>query len=163
LGGRPAPCPVGWGEAAGRPSRACRARRVRAIAGSPDRVHERLLRHPPSRPHQLSQPGEGPWRRPDRRHQRRCERAPAQGSRAAAGPTGLPSRPPSVEPWVVLDRVLAVRLDAAGDVVMTTPALRALKRGGVRHLALLTSASGAAAAQLLPEVDEIIVHEAAWM
>jgi ADP-heptose:LPS heptosyltransferase len=81
----------------------------------------------------------------------------------AVGPVGLPPRPPSVEPWVGLERVLAVRLDAAGDVVMTTPALRALRRAGVHHLALLTSASGAAAAQLLPEVDEIIVHEASWM
>lgn len=85
------------------------------------------------------------------------------GVGAAVAPVGVPARPASVEPWAGVERVLAIRLDAAGDVVMTTPALRALKRAGIRHLALLTSTSGEAAARLLPELDEIIVHEAAWM
>ncbi|MCA1684637.1 MAG: glycosyltransferase family 9 protein [Planctomycetia bacterium] len=61
-----------------------------------------------------------------------------------------------------MGRVLAVRLDALGDVLMTTPALRALKGSG-RHLTLLTSPSGSAAAALVPEVDEVIVYEAPWL
>jgi ADP-heptose:LPS heptosyltransferase len=64
--------------------------------------------------------------------------------------------------WGSVTDVLAVRLDAMGDVLMTTPALRALKEGG-RRVALLTSPAGAAVADLVPEVDEVIVYEAPWM
>ena len=64
--------------------------------------------------------------------------------------------------WDRARRILCVRLDAMGDVLMTTPALRALKGSG-RHLTLLTSPSGAAAAALVPEVDDVIVHEAPWL
>ena len=64
--------------------------------------------------------------------------------------------------WNRARRVLAVRLDAMGDVLMTTPALRALKGPG-RSVTLLTSPSGAAAARLVPEVDEVIVYEAPWL
>ncbi len=62
------------------------------------------------------------------------------------------------------DNVLAVRLDSLGDVLMTTPALRALKesRRG-RRLTLLTSPAGAAAAALVPEVDRVLVYDAPWM
>lgn len=49
-----------------------------------------------------------------------------------------------------------------GDVLMTGPAIRALKAGGGR-ITLLTSRSGAAAARLLPEVDEIIEYQSPWM
>jgi lipopolysaccharide heptosyltransferase II len=60
--------------------------------------------------------------------------------------------------------MLAVRLDALGDVLMTTPALRALKAARPdRHLTLLTSRAGAAVAALVPEVDDVLVYEAPWM
>lgn len=66
--------------------------------------------------------------------------------------------------WREARRILAVRLDAMGDVLMTTPALRALKALPARpHLALLTSKAGAAAARLVPEVDEVLVWQAPWM
>ena len=47
---------------------------------------------------------------------------------------------------------------------MTGPAVRALRdsRPG-RRITLLTSPAGAAAAELMPEVDETIVYEAPWM
>ncbi len=64
--------------------------------------------------------------------------------------------------WGNAKRILAVRLDAMGDVLMTTPALRALKQGG-RHLTLLTSAAGAAVAELIPEIDDCIVYDAPWL
>ena len=61
-------------------------------------------------------------------------------------------------------RRLAIRLDAAGDVLMTTPALRALRaRRRDEHLALLTSPAGAEVAALVPEIDEVIVYEPPWM
>jgi lipopolysaccharide heptosyltransferase II len=70
----------------------------------------------------------------------------------------------STNDWSQAGNVLCVRLDALGDTLMTTPALRALKesRPG-RRLTLLTSPAGAAAAALVPEVDDAIVYEAPWM
>jgi lipopolysaccharide heptosyltransferase II len=75
----------------------------------------------------------------------------------------VPPRPPQVRPWKGLRRILAIRLDAAGDVLMTTPALRALRATGPERLTLLTSPSGAGMASLLPELDDVIVYEAPWM
>ena len=66
--------------------------------------------------------------------------------------------------WQTARRILAVRLDAMGDVLMTTPALRALAgEHGVREVTLLTSPAGADVAALLPMLSDVIVHEAAWM
>lgn len=66
--------------------------------------------------------------------------------------------------WRAACNVLCVRLDTIGDVVMTGPALRALKASVPgRRITLLTSPPGAAAAALLPEVDEAIAYEAPWM
>ncbi|HYE93612.1 MAG TPA: lipopolysaccharide heptosyltransferase II [Terriglobales bacterium] len=66
--------------------------------------------------------------------------------------------------WHAATRVLAVRLDTLGDVLMTTPAIRALKgRPPRRHVTLLTSGAGAAAARLVDEVDEVIVYDAPWL
>ena len=66
--------------------------------------------------------------------------------------------------WHRARRLLCVRLDSAGDVLLTTPALNALKEAVPgRHLTLLTSPSGAHAARLVTAVDEIIEFEAPWM
>jgi len=66
--------------------------------------------------------------------------------------------------WRTARRVLAIRLDAAGDVLMTEPALRALRHAiPGRTVTLLTSPAGEAAAALLPGVDEVLVYEAPWM
>jgi lipopolysaccharide heptosyltransferase II len=75
----------------------------------------------------------------------------------------VPRRPPRVRPWIGMQRVLAIRLDAAGDVLMTTPALRALRLTRPERLTLLTSTSGSAVAELLPELDDVIVYDAPWM
>jgi lipopolysaccharide heptosyltransferase II len=66
--------------------------------------------------------------------------------------------------WAAHDEVLCVRLDSIGDVLMTTPAIRALReqRPG-RRITLLTSPAGAEAARLVPEIDRTIVYEAPWM
>ncbi|GAA5512849.1 hypothetical protein Dcar01_01573 [Deinococcus carri] len=71
--------------------------------------------------------------------------------------------------WTQARNILAVRLDTLGDVLMTTPALRALKvsqpqNGQVqRRVTLLTSPPGAAVARLVPELDEVLVYEAPWL
>ena len=68
------------------------------------------------------------------------------------------------ERWSSARRWLAVRLDAIGDVLMTTPALRALRASGPgRHLTLLTSSAGGAVAALIPEVDAVIAYDPPWM
>jgi lipopolysaccharide heptosyltransferase II len=66
--------------------------------------------------------------------------------------------------WADASRILVVRLDALGDVLMTTPAFRALAQSGPDvRLTLLTSPVGAAIAPLLPEIDDVIVHDVPWM
>lgn len=68
------------------------------------------------------------------------------------------------DPWTYARELLCVRLDAAGDVIMTTPALRALKQAAPgRRITLLTSPAGAEAAALVPEVDRVIAYDAPWM
>ena len=66
--------------------------------------------------------------------------------------------------WSDVKRVLAIRLDSMGDVLMTSPALRAIREApGVELLALLTSPAGAAAAALIAEVDKVMIYAAPWM
>lgn len=66
--------------------------------------------------------------------------------------------------WRGARRVLAVRLDQLGDVLMTTPALAALREGlPAARLTLLTSAAGAALAPHLPMVDDVWTASAPWM
>ena len=66
--------------------------------------------------------------------------------------------------WAEARRLLAVRLDAIGDVLMTGPALRALREAVAgRRITLLTSRAGAEVARLMPEVDEAITYEAPWV
>jgi lipopolysaccharide heptosyltransferase II len=66
--------------------------------------------------------------------------------------------------WHRARKLLCVRLDSAGDVLLTAPALHALKEAVPgRHLTLLTSPSGAHAARLVAAVDDIIEFDAPWM
>jgi heptosyltransferase-3 len=58
-------------------------------------------------------------------------------------------------------RVLAVRLDSDGDVLLTGPAVRALAQTAL-GLDLLVCPAGRAAGQLLPGVDEVLVFDAPW-
>ena len=77
----------------------------------------------------------------------------------------MPPRPePAAAAWSQARRVLAVRLDNIGDLLMTTPALAAIRDSlpGV-HLALLASRAGAQLQPHLDMVDEVIAHEAGWV
>jgi lipopolysaccharide heptosyltransferase II len=66
--------------------------------------------------------------------------------------------------WSHVRNLLCVRLDNLGDVLMTTPAFRALKHSlpGCR-LTLLASRAGVPAAPYIPEIDETIEFHAPWM
>jgi lipopolysaccharide heptosyltransferase II len=67
-------------------------------------------------------------------------------------------------PWQRARRILCVRLDSLGDVLMCTPAMRALHRAVPgRTLTLLGSPSGAAAQPCIPELDDAIAWSAPWV
>jgi ADP-heptose:LPS heptosyltransferase len=61
-----------------------------------------------------------------------------------------------------MTRVLAARCDSLGDVLLTGPALRAV-RAGSSHLTLLCGPRGAPAARLLPDVDAVHVWHTPWI
>jgi ADP-heptose:LPS heptosyltransferase len=65
--------------------------------------------------------------------------------------------------WHEVKNLLCVRLDSLGDVLMTTPAMRALRQTFGCRLTLLTSPAGAALDGLLPEAHEVLVWRAPWM
>ena len=58
-------------------------------------------------------------------------------------------------------KTLVVRLDSAGDVLLAGPAVRAAAAGS-DEVTLLCGPQGAAAAELLPGVDDLIVWESPW-
>ncbi|NTV11621.1 MAG: lipopolysaccharide heptosyltransferase II [Zoogloea sp.] len=66
--------------------------------------------------------------------------------------------------WLSARRILAVRPDNLGDVMMTTPALRALRESAPgRQITLLASPSGAAAVPFVPEIDAVLTAAVPWM
>lgn len=79
-------------------------------------------------------------------------------ARARAAPT-LPD-----PAWRDARHVLCVRMASLGGVLRCTPALRALRKGAAgRRLTLLTSTSGAAVAPFVPDIDDVIACDGAWM
>jgi lipopolysaccharide heptosyltransferase II len=66
--------------------------------------------------------------------------------------------------WSAARRLLCVRLDNLGDVLMTTPALRALRQSlSGCEITLLGSYAGAKASVHIAEIDDAIAYEAPWM
>jgi lipopolysaccharide heptosyltransferase II len=65
--------------------------------------------------------------------------------------------------WAGMRNLLCVRLDSIGDVLMTTPAIRACRETFGCRVTLLTSHAGAAAGRHVPEVDDILSFAAPWM
>jgi ADP-heptose:LPS heptosyltransferase len=57
---------------------------------------------------------------------------------------------------------LVVRLDSMGDVLVCGPAIRAVA-AGARMVSVLAGPLGAAAARLLPGVDDVLVWECPWI
>jgi ADP-heptose:LPS heptosyltransferase len=66
--------------------------------------------------------------------------------------------------WKRVRNILVVRLDSLGDVLMTTPAFRAVKETfDSARITLLTSTIGAAAYDYIPHIDEVMVFDAPWI
>lgn len=61
-----------------------------------------------------------------------------------------------------MTHVLLVRLDSEGDVLLTGPAVRAVAADSAR-VSFLAGPRGAAAAALLPGVDEVMTFRAPWI
>ena len=68
------------------------------------------------------------------------------------------------EEWQHARRVLAVRLDNLGDVLVATPAIHAIRESlPGAAITLLASPVGAQAGRLNPDVDDVLVYSAPWM
>lgn len=65
--------------------------------------------------------------------------------------------------WSECRHILCVRADNMGDVIMTGPAIRALKETFGCHIALLTSSAGAPICDFIPEIDDVIVNDVPWV
>lgn len=66
--------------------------------------------------------------------------------------------------WAEARRILVVRLDNLGDVLLMTPAIHAIRESlPEAKLTLLTSPTGAQAGRLNPDLDDVIAYEAPWV
>jgi lipopolysaccharide heptosyltransferase II len=65
--------------------------------------------------------------------------------------------------WNELRNILCIRLDNLGDILMTTPAIRALKKSVPgRRITLLASTAGALIAKHIPDIDDVIIFDTPW-
>ncbi len=65
--------------------------------------------------------------------------------------------------WQNPKKILVVRLDNMGDLLMSTPAIRALKESFNGQISVLTSSMAAGIAKNIPEIDEIISFDVPWV
>jgi ADP-heptose:LPS heptosyltransferase len=65
--------------------------------------------------------------------------------------------------WKGCKNILCVRLDNMGDVIMSGPAMRNLKKQFNCRITLLTSHAGAAITSCMKEVDDVIVTNVPWV
>jgi ADP-heptose:LPS heptosyltransferase len=86
----------------------------------------------------------------------------SSASPAPLHPYSLP-KPALTDQWANARNILVIRLDNIGDVIMTSPALRAIKENLPQaHLTLMASPGGAQAAPLLPWVDGVLPWRSLW-
>lgn len=59
--------------------------------------------------------------------------------------------------------ILCVRADNMGDLIMSSPAIRALKETFGARITLLTSKMGSLISPFIPEIDEVVVANLPWV
>lgn len=65
--------------------------------------------------------------------------------------------------WHECKNILCIRPDNMGDLIMTGPALRALKNSFNAKITVLTSTMAASIAKSMPEIDEVMVCDLPWV
>ena len=65
--------------------------------------------------------------------------------------------------WQSCKKILVIRADNMGDIIMTTPALRALSASLHADITMLTSAQGRPICNLIPEINSVIVADLPWV
>lgn len=65
--------------------------------------------------------------------------------------------------WHSYKNILIIRADNMGDLIMSTPALRALKETYNYNITVLTSKMGSVIAKHVDYIDDCIVYDAPWM
>jgi ADP-heptose:LPS heptosyltransferase len=65
--------------------------------------------------------------------------------------------------WSSCKKILCIRPDNMGDLLMSSPAIRAIKETFQCHLTVLTSTAGALIARFIPEIDDVISFDVPWV
>lgn len=65
--------------------------------------------------------------------------------------------------WQNCKNILVVRLDNMGDLLMSTPAIRALKETFNSRVTVLTSSMAAGIANHIPEIDFVVTFDVPWV
>jgi ADP-heptose:LPS heptosyltransferase len=65
--------------------------------------------------------------------------------------------------WKTCKNILCIRADNMGDLIMSGPAIRALKETSGSRITVLTSTMATPVAHLLPGIDEVITFDFPWV
>ena len=68
-----------------------------------------------------------------------------------------------MDKWEGCKNILCIRADNMGDVLMSSPAIAALKETFGCRITLLTSSMGAVVGPMIPEIDEVITADLPWV
>ena len=65
--------------------------------------------------------------------------------------------------WLDCKNILVIRADNLGDLIMSTPAIRALKQSTGANITVLTSQMATGIAKQIEEIDDIITYDLPWV
>lgn len=65
--------------------------------------------------------------------------------------------------WQGYKNILCIRPDNMGDLIMSGPAIRALKKSFGARITLLTSTMAKGITPMMPEIDEVMVYDVPWV
>lgn len=68
-----------------------------------------------------------------------------------------------IKKWPDCKNILCIRADNMGDLLMSTPAIRALKKSFSCKITVLTSSMATGIAKFIPDIDETITYDLPWV